>query len=140
MQANVGRETAGEQAIRERLETAGVEFEREVRPEDSLRIKADFVFRTERVCIFVDGCFWHRCPEHYAPPTTNRDWWEEKISATAARDARQTSELEDRGWAVLRVWEHDLRGDEADRSVQRIRAAIAAAASTDLPTATLGGA
>lgn len=124
MQANVGRETTGEQAIRERLEIAGAHFERDARPESSLRIKADFVFRPERLCVFVDGCFWHRCPEHYSPPTTNRDWWEEKISATVARDARQTSELEDRGWAVLRVWEHDLRGDVADWAVEWMLAGV----------------
>ena len=109
MQANVGRETSPEQKLRASIEELGFQFEIEVRPEPDLRCKADLVFRQRKVCVFIDGCFWHLCPRHAALPRRNRDWWREKLASNVARDRRQTRVLRKRGWAVLRVWEHDCR-------------------------------
>ena len=69
--------------------------------------KPDFVFRTERVAVFVDGCFWHGCPEHFVPPKANRGFWAEKIRTNQERDRRSDIALADAGWRVVHVWEHE---------------------------------
>lgn len=107
MQANTNRATSAELALRAALDESRLAYEVDTKPEPDLRIRADFVFAAARACVFVDGCFWHRCPEHYTAPRTNAAWWEEKIEANVERDRRQTSELQARGWAVIRVWEHE---------------------------------
>lgn len=109
MQANVGRETSPEAILRRALADSGFSFEIDSPPEAGTRWRVDFVFREARVCVFTDGCFWHRCPKHYCPPKSNVAWWEEKIAATVQRDQRQARFFRRRGWAVLRFWEHDLK-------------------------------
>lgn len=74
-----------------------------------LIVKPDFVFRRERVAVFVDGCFWHRCPLHSKVPENNREFWEQKLSRNVARDRLHDRELKKAGWRVWRVWEHCLR-------------------------------
>jgi DNA mismatch endonuclease (patch repair protein) len=108
MQAVMRSDTAAEVLLRRRLHAAGLRFRKETRPEPDVRCSADVVFRRQKVCIFIDGCFWHRCPIHFKLPKTNSAWWEEKIQATVDRDCRQRQTLESRGWTVLRFWEHDL--------------------------------
>ncbi len=79
------------------------------------------MFRSRRIVVFVDGCFWHRCPEHGSSPDTNRDWWETKLTANVERDRRHDAELEGAGWRVIRVWEHEdpvLAADLIERSVR----------------------
>ncbi len=71
--------------------------------------RPDFVFRAERVCVFVDGCFWHGCPAHFRRPKSNRKFWDAKIARNRARDRRVGRELRAAGWTVLRVWEHALK-------------------------------
>jgi DNA mismatch endonuclease (patch repair protein) len=71
--------------------------------------RPDFVFRRERVCVFVDGCFWHGCPAHYRRPKSNRAFWDAKIARNRARDRKVSRELRAAGWSVLRVWEHSLK-------------------------------
>jgi DNA mismatch endonuclease (patch repair protein) len=86
--------------------------------------RPDFVFRSARVAVFVDGCQWHGCPDHYVRPRTRDEFWGKKLSENVARDARQTEQLEARGWVVLRVWEHDVRRDAlaaARRVVEAIK-------------------
>ena len=85
--------------------------------------KPDFAFRRERVVIFVDGCFWHRCPKHSNLPVNNRPFWEKKLSANTLRDRIVTKTLRKQGWRVLRLWEHDL-SKNADRSVSKIKALL----------------
>lgn len=70
--------------------------------------KPDFVFRRERVAIFVDGCFWHGCPKHSNMPVNNQLFWQDKLSANKRRDRLVTRTLRTQGWQVLRIWEHDL--------------------------------
>ena len=74
--------------------------------------KPDFVFRKERLVIFVDGCFWHGCPKHGRNPTSNRDYWLQKLRRNRKRDTAVKRDILRLGWKVLRFWEHDL----ADRT------------------------
>lgn len=76
--------------------------------------------RGPKVCVFVDGCYWHGCPRHFKTPGTNSGWWAEKIEANWERDARQTRLLRLAGWRVMRVWEHDLAGSGATRVAWRV--------------------
>ncbi len=71
--------------------------------------RPDFMFRKERVAIFVDGCFWHGCPKHSNMPKTNRDFWGNKLIRNKARDRQVTRALRFSGWHVVRIWEHELR-------------------------------
>ncbi|MCC5878243.1 MAG: DNA mismatch endonuclease Vsr [Candidatus Sumerlaeia bacterium] len=71
--------------------------------------KPDFSFPKRRVVLFVDGCFWHRCPKCYRKPATNAEFWEAKIGRNVERDREVGRELRQRGWTVLRVWEHELK-------------------------------
>lgn len=70
--------------------------------------KPDFVFWSQRVAIFIDGCFWHGCPQCYRLPEDNRKYWKAKILANRSRDRRRTRQLRSKGWKVLRIWEHRL--------------------------------
>jgi DNA mismatch endonuclease (patch repair protein) len=88
----------------------------------SLPGKPDFTFRKQRVVVFVDGCFWHGCKKHLRMPETNRDYWQKKISRNTIRDRIATKELRELGWKVLRVWEHELRGEP--RFLKRILRAL----------------
>lgn len=71
--------------------------------------KPDFAFPQQRLAIFVDGCFWHGCPQCYGAPKSNSDFWRTKLQANRARDAQVNSELRRRGWRVLRLWEHQMK-------------------------------
>lgn len=124
MRANVGRETSPEFVLRTSLTQAGLKFETAVRPEQGIRCRADFVFRPEMVCVFVDGCYWHACPTHFSVPRTNTSWWREKIDANRDRDQRQTAVLRAHGWSVLRVWEHDLRASQIPVVIRAIRSRL----------------
>ena len=87
--------------------------------------KPDFVFRRERVAVFVDGCFWHGCPRHATMPASNRAFWKAKFARNAARDRVVTRTLRKAGWRVLRVWECALAKKHSARTVARIARALA---------------
>ncbi len=106
MQAVKQRDTAPELAIRRIVHATGLRYRVDVRPLPELRRKADLVFRRERVAVFVDGCFWHGCPQHYRTPQANSNWWDEKIEQTRARDQDTEERLGQRGWVSVRIWEH----------------------------------
>jgi DNA mismatch endonuclease, patch repair protein len=81
----------------------------------------DFVFRRERIALFVDGCFWHGCRKHLRLPETNRSYWLKKISANVQRDVKTTRLLRQQGWITLRLWEHDLvEFERVARKLKRI--------------------
>jgi DNA mismatch endonuclease (patch repair protein) len=130
MQAVLQRDTGPEVLLRRALHIAGLRFRKECRPEPDLRCKSDIVFRTHKVCVFVDGCFWHRCPLHFVLPRANAAWWDEKVQATVDRDLRQMVALKARGWRVVRVWEHDITGASIERIVARVLARVQAAEKT----------
>lgn len=74
--------------------------------------KPDFVFRNQRLAVFVDGCFWHGCRWHCRMPKSRRDFWEPKIARNKVRDQQVGRILRKKGWAVLRFWEHSLAASE----------------------------
>jgi DNA mismatch endonuclease (patch repair protein) len=119
--------------LRSRLHRRGLRFRVNVAPEPSLRRRADIVFPRARVAVFVDGCFWHGCPTHASWPVNNGDYWRTKIEGNRARDAETTRRLLSRGWAVVRVWEHE----DPDAAADRVAAILAARASSEAP-ATMG--
>ena len=90
--------------------------------------KPDFVFRSERVAVFVDGCFWHGCPRHATTPASNRSFWKAKFARNAARDRAVTRTLRDAGWRVLRVWECALATRRLAATTRRIARALGRAA------------
>ena len=81
----------------------------------------DFIFRRERVAVFVDGCFWHGCPKHGTRPKQNRKFWDAKIQKNKERDRSVNRELRKAGWRVMRIWEHDLSARNEKRLAGRIR-------------------
>jgi DNA mismatch endonuclease (patch repair protein) len=101
------RDTKLEIEIRRALHALGYRFRVDYRAEPSLRARPDIVFTRKRVVVFVDGCFWHSCPQHATQPTNNADWWRDKLSANVARDRRTTDAFEGLGWRVVRIWEHE---------------------------------
>lgn len=120
MQGNRSTETKPEIRLRRALHAEGLRYRKNSRPEEQLRCEADIVFGPSRVCVFVDGCFWHGCPEHFDLPKSNVDWWREKIARNKSRDARQTRLLEEQGWTVLRYWEHDVLSDRLPALVHAV--------------------
>lgn len=118
------RDTAAELAVRRELHRRGRRYfvQRAVLPG---RRRADIVFPRARVAVFVDGCFWHSCPEHATSPKTNAEWWAEKLARNAARDRRTDADLRAAGWRVVRVWEHESASDAADSVEAAVRDALA---------------
>lgn len=76
-------------------------------PLPKMRRRADLVFPRARVAVYVDGCFWHRCPLHATAPKNNAEWWDAKLAGNVARDRDTDACLADAGWRVLRFWEHE---------------------------------
>lgn len=113
MQSNRSRDTSPELALRSALHARGLRFRKHLRVVPGLACTVDIVFPTERLAVFVDGCYWHSCPQHASYPVTNGDWWRAKLAATRERDARNTQTLRDAGWTVVRIWEHEDAGSAA---------------------------
>lgn len=82
----------------------------------------DFVFVPERLVVFLDSCFWHGCPKHLRMPKSNLAYWQGKIETNRKRDRRQTKQLEEKGWRVLRIWEHELKTPES--MIRKVRRAL----------------
>jgi DNA mismatch endonuclease, patch repair protein len=108
--------------LRRLLHTRGLRYrvDRPVLPD--LRRRADIVFSTPRVVVFVDGCFWHGCREHATWPKHNESFWREKIETNRLRDRDTDERLADAGWTVVRVWEHENPEVAASRIAELIRA------------------
>ncbi len=114
------RDTTPELAIRRSLHARGFRYFVDRRPVPELRTRADLVFVSDRVAVFVDGCFWHGCPDHATSPRNNADWWRAKLDANKQRDRRSTEALEAAGWAIVRIWEHEDPAEAADRIADTI--------------------
>jgi len=106
MVANRRRDTSPELAHRSALHRSGLRFRVDRPLPFDRRRRADIVFPRQKVAIFVDGCFWHGCPEHYSAPKANADFWREKVTSNIARDRDTDDRLRALGWTVIRVWEH----------------------------------
>ncbi|WP_370287780.1 very short patch repair endonuclease [Nocardioides sp.] len=106
MQANRRRDTAPELIVRSMLHRAGMRFRVDHPLPFDRRRRADIVFTRVGLHVFIDGCFWHGCPEHFVPPKTRASFWAEKIATNRARDADTDSRLTHAGLLPLRFWEH----------------------------------
>src|SRR3954452_11629678 len=112
-----GRNTKPEMALRTALWSLGLRY----RLHYSIPGKPDVVFPRQRVAVFVDGCFWHGCPEHSVNPKTNASFWRNKLDGNIERDQRTSASLESLGWTVLRFWEHEIEQDVSKVVEQIIR-------------------
>ena len=121
------KDTAPELALRQLLHKKGLRFRLHRRDVPG---SPDIAFPAARVAVFVDGCFWHLCPQHAVWPKTNAAWWKAKLRSTRSRDRRIDSELKRLGWASLRVWEHEQPARAAARVQKLVRARMALTAST----------
>ena len=86
--------------------------------------KPDFVFSESRTVVFVDGCFWHGCPQHCRLPNTRHNYWQSKIEANVIRDRMVSRTLRKAGWTVLRFWEHELTNGKETRKARRLKALV----------------
>lgn len=122
MQAIRSRDTKPEKLLRQLVHAKGLRYRVAARPLPDLRRTADMVFGPAKVAVFVDGCYWHGCPDHYVPPKTNSGYWSEKVLRNVERDRDTDQRLRDAGWLVLRFWEHD----SAEDCALAVAAAVAA--------------
>jgi DNA mismatch endonuclease (patch repair protein) len=112
MRANRSTDTKPERELRSLLHRSGLRFRKDFAIKlDKLRVRPDIVFTRQRVAVFVDGCFWHRCPEHGRQPQANKLYWSTKLDRNVARDERVNAALSAAGWTVVRLWEHEAPAD-----------------------------
>ena len=112
MQANRRADTKPEIRLRSALHRLGLRFRKDFRLQaGDVKVKPDIVFTRRRVAVFVDGCFWHGCPEHGRTPSVNGWYWSPKLERNRQRDQRVTAALEADDWLVLRFWEHESLDD-----------------------------
>lgn len=109
------KNTSAESALRSGLHALGLRYRVQVPVLSKPRRVADIVFAGPRVIVFVDGCFWHGCPEHATWPKQNAEFWREKIVANQERDRDTDKRLRGDGWVVLRVWAHETPHEAASR-------------------------
>ncbi|MFE3180877.1 very short patch repair endonuclease [Streptomyces violascens] len=100
------RDTAPELAVRKLLHAAGLRYRVNVPVPGMPRRTIDIAFGRAKIAVFMDGCFWHGCPQHATQPKANAEWWRAKLDKNRARDHETTAHLEAAGWTVLRYWEH----------------------------------
>jgi DNA mismatch endonuclease (patch repair protein) len=114
-----GRDTTPELILRRLLWRAGFRY----RLKSSLPGRPDIVFAGARVAVFIDGCFWHSCPEHATAPATRRAFWRKKLARNRERDSTVNRLLSADGWHVVRIWEHELKVDPS-RVARRIGSTV----------------
>lgn len=107
MRANRSRDTRPELRLRRALHARGYRYRVAYRPLPELRRTADLVFTKAKVAVFVDGCFWHGCPQHHRLAKRNQEYWEEKVNRNRRRDEETDVKLAEAGWVSLRFWEHE---------------------------------
>lgn len=111
-----GKNTGPEMKIRKMLFALGI---RGYRIHYNLPGKPDLVFVKKKIVIFIDGCFWHKCPDCFHEPETRKEFWIKKINSNVERDEKNTVQLNEDGWTVFRIWEHEVR-KEPEAVVRRI--------------------
>ncbi|MET8488589.1 very short patch repair endonuclease [Streptomyces tendae] len=118
------RDTAPEIAVRRLLHASGLRYRVNVPVPGMPRRTIDIVFPRAKVAIFLDGCFWHGCPQHATQPKSNAEWWRNKLDKNMARDLGTTRHLQDQGWTVLRFWEHERPEDVANQVSEWLTEAV----------------
>jgi len=114
------RDTRPEIRLRKALWARGLRYRLQVKPPTG---RPDIVFKGARVAVFVDGCFWHGCPQHYVRPRSREEFWSNKLRENVGRDCRQTRDLEQADWRVCRFWECEV-WEQLDRVVDTIHQAV----------------
>lgn len=109
------KNTSAESALRRELHSLGLRYRVQVPVSTNPRRVADIVFTSPRVVVFVDGCFWHGCPEHATWPKQHAEFWRMKIVTNQERDRDTDRRLRADGWKVVRVWAHEAPRDAASR-------------------------
>ena len=109
MQANRRRDTGPELAIKRLLHARGLRYRVDARPLPTLRRTADVIFTRARIAVFIDGCWWHGCSDHYRPPALNAAYWAVKVARNRERDHQVDEALLAAGWRVIRIWEVHTR-------------------------------
>lgn len=122
MLGNRRRDTGPELELRSILHARGLRFRVDARPLPSVNRRADILFRPSLVAVYVHGCFWHGCSDHYVKPKTNGDFWTTKVQRNVARDAETIDLLTSCGWEPIVVWEHEQLDHAADLIVEVVRA------------------
>lgn len=114
--SNRRADTGPERRLRSELHRRGLRYRKDhALTVEGMRIRPDVVFAAARVAVFVDGCFWHGCPEHGRRPVSNSEYWGPKLDRNVQRDQQATDALVTAGWRVVRVWEHESVDSAADR-------------------------
>ena len=111
MQTQPRRDTKPEVALRKHLFAHGLRYRVAYPVPGMPRRSIDIAFPKAKLAVFVDGCFWHSCPEHGVSPKNSSEWWRSKLEQNQLRDAATTTHLREQGWQVLRVWEHEAPSD-----------------------------
>lgn len=114
------KDTAAEMAIRSELHGRGFRYRVNLRIPEVGRSRPDIAFTKQRVAVFVDGCFWHKCPDHATFPKSNEHWWAEKLDTNVRRDRSIDAALQDGGWTVVRIWEHEDPAEAVDKIVAAV--------------------
>jgi DNA mismatch endonuclease (patch repair protein) len=122
MSRQASRDTAQELAVRRLLHSWGLRYRVNEQVPGMPRRTIDIVFRGPRVAVFLDGCFWHGCPEHATSPKANAEWWRTKLDKNVSRDLETTEHLAAEDWTVLRFWEHETPEEVAIRVREAVRA------------------
>lgn len=120
MLGNVRRDTNPELAVRRELHRRGLRYRVDYPLPMAPRRRADIVFTRAKIAVYIDGCFWHGCPDHETSPARNSDYWLPKLQRNKARDLETTRMLTDAGWTVLRFWEHEPANAVADSIQQAV--------------------
>jgi DNA mismatch endonuclease (patch repair protein) len=116
MRSNKGRDTKPERDLRSAVHALGLRYRVSMCPLPNIRRTADLAFTRHKVAVFLDGCFWHGCPDHHTVAVTNAEFWATKVETNRARDRDTDRRLAEAGWTVIRVWEHE----DASVAAQRI--------------------
>ena len=114
-------DTAPEIALRRELHAMGLRYRLQIPVPGNRRRRIDVAFTRQKIAVFVDGCYWHGCPQHGTRPVANREWWDWKIQRNRDRDSDTNRLLEEQGWRVLRVWEHEEPSVSAARVADVVR-------------------
>ncbi|MEV5963766.1 very short patch repair endonuclease [Kribbella sp. NPDC051952] len=126
MSRQARRDTKPEIELRRRLHRLGYRYRVNHPLPGMPRRRADLTFTAKRVVVFVDGCFWHGCPEHGTSPRNNGAWWAEKLRKNVERDRETDARLSAIGWIVIRIWEHE----DSDAATSRVVGALTMAAGS----------
>ena len=120
------RDTGTEMALRRELHSRGLRYQTHLK---TLPGKPDIAFTRASIAVFVDGCFWHGCPEHGTLPKTNSDYWVPKLERNVERDRETDGLLRTAGWVSIRVWEHEDPQVASRRIVRTVRSRRASRAT-----------